>query len=165
MIDVSDGGVPRNNATCEVVVQLYDISNTVKAILIGILGNFDEDLFEQLLGGFLELDVQVTESTLLNSTYYQIQLYGKDGTEFTDADELARRILALSNDQRDLLQQAGFNIVRVELPEAPTTESPPVIPTRVIPTWAVAVIVVLNSVIIIFVLLLILILLWRRYSR
>jgi len=54
------------------------------------------------------------------------------------------------------------------IPLGPTQDvfsNEPTSVTRTIPTWAVAVIVVLNSVIIVTLLLIILAIIWRRYSR
>ena len=128
----------------------------MNTIQLGNIDNFDPALFEQLLGNFFNLDIQITESGRVNNSNYKGQFYGRDGSVFIEAPELAQKVAALTTVQKNLLQQAGIVILSVEVNTPPTTPPPPPRPVRVIPTGAVAVIVVLNSVIIIFILLLIL---------
>lgn len=163
-IDVSDSGTPANDATCEVMIHLFDFQSTVDIILIGMIDNFQSDVLEQLLTNILELDLTITNFDQLNATHYFVQIYGQDGGVFIPAGILNSRLLNLTREELMRLEGEGFLIVGSNS-NAPVVPPTNVIPTRTIPVWAVAVIVVLNSVIIITVLLIIVGVLWRRYSR
>ena len=64
----------------------------------------------------------------------------------------------------DITDLLGYNILSTE--SNMPTERPVVITvTRSIPSWAIALIVIVNSVIVISLLLIVLAILWRRYTR
>ena len=163
-IDVSDSGTPANSATCEVMIRLFDFQSTVDIILIGMVDNLQSDVLEQLLTNILGLDLTITNFDQFNATHYSVQIYGQDGGIFIPAGVLHSRLLNLTEAELLRLEREGFLIVG-SVSNDPVVPTPNMIPTRPIPVWAVAVIVVLNSGIIITVLLIIVGVLWRRYSR
>lgn len=120
--------------------------------------------FEDLLGGILSLNIDVTSSNQVNSTHYIVDIIGKDGQLIISPEDLAFLIEGLTVEQRQSLQDAGIDIVQVTS-NAPVATPTSAVPARPIPAWAVAVIVVLNSVIIIAVLLIVLLIMCRRYRR
>ena len=110
--------------------------------------------FEQLLEDFLNLNIIITGIVPINSTHFEIQVYGKNNTVVVGSEMLAARIGNLTQEQKDLLEQAGIFITGVvsNIPTMPPSR----VPRPPIPAWAVVVIVILNSVIIIAVLLIVL---------
>ena len=112
---------------------------------------------ERLLEDFLALNIIITDIVPINSTHFGVQVYGKNNTVVVGSEMLVAKIGNLTQEQKDLLEQAGIFITGVVSNVPP--EPPSRIPMRTIPVWAVVVIVVLNSVIIIAVLLIILFLL------
>lgn len=142
---------------CELLVRVYQITWTVNVTVRG-----DPNMnvtFEQLLEDFLSLNIIITGITPVNSSHFEIQVYGKNDTIVIGSETLATRIGNLTQEQKDLLEQAGIFITEVVTNTPPTTISR--IPRPTIPVWAVVVIVVLNSVIIVAVLLIIIIILLR----
>lgn len=155
MVRVSDSGTPSLEALCELLVRVYQITWTVN---VTVRGDVNTNVtFEQLLEDFLNLNIIITGIVPVNSTHFGIQVYGKNNTIVVGSETLATRIGNLTQEQKDLLEQAGIFITEVvsNLPPMPPSR----IPRRTIPVWAVVVIVILNSVIIIAVLLIILIIL------
>ena len=157
LVRVSDSGTPSREDVCELIIRLFDIASTVNVTINGPINT--NVTFEQLLHDFIGLDIVTTDIVQLNSTHYEIQVYGKNATRVIDSDELTRLISNLTTEQRDLLMQAGITITSVvsNRPVRP----PSSVPRPSIPAWAVVVIVILNSVIIIAVLVIILVLLLR----
>lgn len=154
---------------CWVTIDLFNFEETVTATVATNLGGvFDSNTFEQLLGSILNLDIAVTKTSQFNGTTYLVDVLGGEGQVRISANELAKRLINLTPDQKQQLVDAGLTIVQVSSNDQPTTPTSTV-PTktiqRTIPPWAVAVIVVLNSVIIIAVLLIVLGITWRRYKR
>lgn len=167
MIDVMDRGTPPRDEICAFVIMLYSTSDTVTAIVNANSGTLNNNVFESILGGILELDIDVTSKVTNNGTFFTVNFTGRDGQELVMADDLLARVESLLTNEQDvaLLRQAGLAIVEVTS-NAPVSTTPSLpTPTRPIPPWAVAVIVVLNSVIIIAVLLIVLGITWRRYRR
>ena len=157
LVRVSDSGTPSREDLCELIIRVFDIGSTVNVTISGpITTNFT---FERLLHDFLGLDIIATSIVQLNSTHYEIQVYGKNATRVIGADELMRLISNLTAEQKDLLMQAGIMITGV-VSNRPV-QPPSRIPRPSIPAWAVVVIVILNSVIIIAVLVIILVMLLR----
>ena len=162
LIDVMDRGTPPNPQTCEFTIMLFSRDDTVSTIVIVNTGTLNINIFEDVLGDLLGLDIDVTNSERTNRTFFTVDFTGRDGQELVTADDLRDRVELILEDPR--LVDAGLTIVQVSS-NSPVTTPPPPVPTRPIPTWAVAVIVVLNSVIIIAVLLIVLGITWRRYKR
>ena len=88
-------------------------------------------------------------------------IYAVRNGEFVDPNELKELIIAK---EAEISRVLGYDITSVESNKA--TE-PPVVTrvSRSVPTWAIALIVIVNSVIIISLLLIVLAILWRRYTR
>lgn len=166
MVDVSDRGDTPRSTTCTLTIDLFNFVDTVTTRVVVNIEIFDPDTFEQILENILNLDIEITDSTALNSTYYSVEMFGLDGQQLVAPQELALLLIELAQNQPQLLIDAGFSIAEVFSNAPPEVSTPPTaVPTRPIPTWAVVVIVVLNSVIIIGVLLLILGIVWKRYTR
>ena len=96
-----------------------------------------------------------------------VTIYALQNGRFFSPDNLANLI---ETNQVTLSSVFGFNIATVSsnnmTPEPPSTTEPPVrTEDDSIPSWAIALIVIVNSVIIVSVLLIILAILWRRYTR
>lgn len=161
-IHVSDGGSPPNNAICDISICLFNLEMTVTIFLIGNDDDFKSDVFEELTSNILELDIKVAEFTEVNNTYFFVRALGEDNGIFVEAAVVLNLFSNLTQADLARLASAGFFIDNV-VSNAPTT--PPFIPTRQIPGWAVAVIVVVNSVIIIATLLLIMFIILRRFYR
>jgi len=88
-------------------------------------------------------------------------IYATKDDEFLDPNELTQLV---ESKQMEITGVLGYDIVSVGS-NRPT--EPPVV-TRVnrsIPSWAIALIVIVNSVIIISLLLIVLAILWKRYTR
>ena len=144
-------------ALCELNVHLFDYDTTV---FVTIQGSSDTNVtFERLLEEFFTLDIVLTNIVPINATHYGIEAYGMNMTIVIGADDLAKRIGNLTDDQKNLLRQVGISITGV-VSNRPT-EPPRRIPRPTIPAWAVVVIVILNSVIVIAILIIILFLLLR----
>ena len=141
------------------------MATTVDIYLFGTSTNFKPDVFEGLISNILEdVEIVITEFGQLNSTHYFARVLGESGDVIVDASVLAVRIASLSQTDLARLSSAGFDISLV-ISNAPTESPTNLVPTPLIPIWAVAVIVVVNSVIIITTLLLVVCILWRRYCR
>ena len=168
MVDVSDRGSTPRFQTCTLTIDLFNLEDTVTARVVVNIEGFDPDTFEQILENILNLNIEITDSTPINSTYYSVDLFANelDSQQLVSPQELALLLTQLARNQPQLLIDAGFSIAEVFSNGATEASTPPTaVPTRPIPTWAVVVIVVLNSVIIIGVLLLILGIVWKRYTR
>lgn len=161
IVQVSDSGSPSREASCELSIRLFRFSTTVNVTVRGDVNS--NTTFEQLLEDFLNLDIVTTIIKRLNRTHFQIEAYGKNATTVISADELAKRIGNLTDDQKNILIQAGFEITEI-LSNTPV-QPPSRVPRPTIPAWAVVVIVIINSVIIIAVLVIILILLLRSLRK
>ncbi len=163
---VSDSGSNPNRAECDLIINLFSIEDTVTTNVAVTLGEFDANTLKQLLSAILNLEVDITGSTRLNESFYEVDLIGYNNGEVVLAENLAFLLNSLTDDQRSQLLSAGLDITRVQSNAPVTTPTqPPSVPTRPIPTWAVVVIVVLNSVIIIGFLLIVLGVTWRRFRR
>lgn len=155
LVRVSDSGTPSLENECELLVRVYQITWTVN---VTIRGDANTNVtLERLLEDFLALNIIITDIVPINSTHFGVQVYGKNNTVVIGSEMLVAKIGNLTQEQKDLLEQAGIFITGVVSNVPP--EPPSRIPMRTIPVWAVVVIVVLNSVIIIAVLLIILFLL------
>jgi hypothetical protein len=153
LVRVSDSGTPSLENECEFLVRVYQITWTVN---VTVRGDANTNVtFEQLLEDFLALNIIITGIVPINSTHFRVQVYGKNNTVVVGSEMLVARIGNLTEEQKDLLEQAGIFITGVvsNVPTEPPSRTPIM---RAIPTWAVVVIVVLNSVIIVAVLLIIL---------
>ena len=161
LVRVSDSGTPSLENECELLVRVYQITWTVN---VTVRGDANTNVtLERLLEDFLALNIIITGIVPINSTHYGVQVYGKNNTIVVGPEMLVARIGNLTQEQKDLLEQAGISITGVVSNVPP--ELPSRIPTPRIPEWAVAVIVVLNSVIIIAVLLIILFLLLKSLRK
>lgn len=170
LIDVRDRGSIPNEETCQLTIDLFNIEDTVRVTLGIDLAPYDPVTFAQITSNILDLDIFVTSSERHNATTYLVDILGRDAQVLVPADELVVRLLDLIStpNQVGLLTDAGLTILDVmSSAGVPTTTTPTSgpIPTRPFPSWAVAVIVVLNSVIIIGVLLVILVIILRRFRR
>lgn len=170
LVDVSDRGNQPNSDTCEVLIQLYNFEDTVTTKILISVGVFDANTFEQVIGGIINIDIDVTNTNQVNNTFYEVDFFGRDGSTLILADDLAERLFSLNmdEDQKALLARAGIALIEImsnsQTVTTPTPD-PEAVPVRPIPAWAVAVIVVMNSVIIIGVLMIVLGITWRRYKR
>ncbi len=141
------------------------MATTVDVYLVGTTTNFKPDVFGELLSSILEdLDIVITEFGQLNSTHYFVRILGDSEDTPVEASDLAFRIASLPQASLNRLSSAGFDIGAI-ISNNPTESPTNFVPNRLIPIWAVAVIVVVNSVIIITTLLLIVCILWRKYCR
>lgn len=88
-------------------------------------------------------------------------IYAKQNDEFLEANKLVEMI---ESKQTAISRGLGYDIISVEVNKETV---PPVLRTepRSIPSWAIALIVIVNSVIIISMLLIVLAILWKRYTR
>jgi CBS domain containing-hemolysin-like protein len=164
---VADEGIPPNTQTCDLTIILFDFEDTVTTQIIVNSGNLNRNTLADVLSSILGVDVDVVRSNQVNGTFFAVDFIGRDGLNLLSSEELERRILTLLADMNQVaaLLTAGYTIVDVMSNAPMTTTTPEAVPTRPIPAWAVAVIVVLNSVIIITVLLVILCITLRRYKR
>ncbi len=163
-IAVRDRGNSPNSATCEISVRLFNLAETVDIYFIGEVNDFRPDIFGELISNILELNIEITEFSQFNETHYFTRIYGQSEGVILEASAIVDRLASLSQADMIRLSNAGFEIA-IFTSNAPTESPTTFIPTRQIPIWAVAVIVVVNSVIIISALLLIVGILWRRYRR
>ena len=150
-------------ANCDLFIRIYQITWTVN---VTVQGDTNTNVtFEQLLENFLNLNIIITGIIPINSTHFRVQVYGKNNTDsiVVDAGKLAAGIGNLTEEQKDLLEQAGIFITGVVVNVSP--EPPSRVSTPTIPVWAVVVIVILNSVIIIAVLFIILCILLKSLRK
>lgn len=163
---VSDRGESPNSATCELRIDLFIFEDTATATLEGNVNFFNLEDVEKRIGEVLNIEIDFVNARQLNSTHFEIDFFGRDDNDnLILADKLVEMFISLSDQDKGLLEAAGIFIKRVTSNAPQPTPTSPAVPTRPIPTWAVAVIVVMNSVIIIGVLLIILGIIWRRYKR
>ena len=159
---VSDRGSSPLTSTCVLNIILFDVEETATVLIKGEFLN--RDIFLQVLGETLNLDIDITSDEVINSTFYEVDILGRDGINLISADNLTLRIDSLSEIEKELLRQAGITIVTVRS-NTPTSSPTSAVPTRFIPIEAVVAIVVVNSVIVIVILLIVLVIVWRRYNR
>ena len=165
-MDVSDSGAVPNTGSCRLIINLFALEDTVTADIEITQGEFDASTLQQLLTNLLNLEVDVTNFSALNATFYKVELVGFNNGEIILADSLAFLLNSLTDQQLLRLEEAGLNIMTIQSNTPVTTPSgPPGVPARPIPTWAVVLIVVLNSVIIIGFLLAVLGVTWKRFRR
>jgi len=161
-INVHDSGPGPNTATCEIEIRIFNPEVTADVLLLGNASIFDADLFEEVIGDILDLDAVITQIDQINSTHFTVQMFGEQGGVLVSVAAIVGPLSNLSAADTIRLRDLGFEIQNV-ISNAPTEV--PTMLTRVIPVWAVAVIVVINSVIVISALLIIVGILWKRYSR
>lgn len=170
LIDVRDRGATPLSEVCQLIMVLFRFQDTVTATVVVNQGRYDADTFDQILQNILSLDVEITDSDQLNSTYLQVDFFARNSAGmFVEPGSIVLTLQNLNEDQRQPLVDAGLSIIQVvsngEVPTPTPSSTATPVPTRPFPTWAVVLIVVLNSVIIIAVLLLILGIVCKRYSR
>ena len=88
-------------------------------------------------------------------------IYATQNDEFVDPSELQQMI---ESRQMDIVDLLGYGIISV-VSNRPTERPVVTRVTRSIPSWAIALIIIVNSVIIMSLLLIVLAILWRRYTR
>ena len=99
--------------------------------------------------------------TYISCRNTKVTLYALQNDNFVDPIEIQELIVSR---QMNISAMLGYDIGAVESNRP--TERPVVrTVTRSIPSWAIALIVIVNSVIIISVLLIVLAMLWRRYTQ
>jgi hypothetical protein len=154
-------------ALCGLLVEVYRFYDTVTITLMGNISNFNPTVFSQLLGNLLDYEIHVANIRYINNTAFSIDIFALDGQgAVQDPDVLEEEIIGLSDENKNLMEEAGFTIIYTSVnSNKPSTEPPTGDIDRQIPEWAVAIIVVLNSVIIISLLMVIVAILWRRIRK
>lgn len=166
MVDVRDNGEPSKSATCEATIQLFEEKDTVTVVIGGAIIRTTLGTLEEIFSDILNMDVDIVQSNEVSPTQLDVDLIARDSNNnLIPADELAALIKSLDDSQKVQLITTGLTIIDVNsnAPQVTTAISP--VPTRPIPAWAVAIIVVMNSAILVGVLLIILLIVWRRYRR
>jgi len=168
LIGVRDNGQPSNSATCQATIELFESRNTVTLFIDGNIGTFQLDSLEELLSRVINMETKIVRSESSNFTQFAIIVVSRDGNEtIVPANVVANMFKTLSPSQIAELRAKGISILEVVSNDNVPTTSPPVVavPTRPIPPWAVAVIVVMNTAIIAGILLIVFLIIWRRYRR